>query len=107
MAPGSRKSAEPVHYKLHGMLYHPGESAGSRHYTFDVLHQNGDTDSGEAWLYIDDEAVRKVRHNDVFGGHKNEQVDDGCVYMLFYCRTAPTSCKSNDSMPYFLGDILR
>jgi hypothetical protein len=34
--------------------------------------------------------VRMVRHEDVFGAHDNEQVDDRCAYMLFYCRTAFT-----------------
>ena len=97
MAPVSGKSAQPVHYKLHGVIYHHGESAGSGHYSVDVLHWNGDSGRGEAWLHIDDESVREVRHEDVFGGHENERVDDGCVYMLFYCRTAPTSCKSNQT----------
>ena len=94
MAPVSGKSAEPVHYKLHGVLYHHSESAGSGQYSVDVLHRNGDSGSGEAWLHIDDESVREVQHEDVFGRHEIERVDDGCVYMLFYCRTAPTSCKS-------------
>ncbi|KAF8471370.1 hypothetical protein DFH94DRAFT_637165 [Russula ochroleuca] len=90
MAPVEEKSAEPAHYKLYGVLYHHGESAGSGQYTVDVLHPNGDSSEGEAWLHIDDEAVSAVRHEDVFGGHDNERVDDQCVYMLFYCRTAPT-----------------
>jgi ubiquitin carboxyl-terminal hydrolase 10 len=90
MAPAAGKSAEPAYYKLYGVLYHHGESAGSGHYTVDVLHRNEDSGSGEAWLHIDDEAVSAVRHNDVFGGHENERVDERCAYMLFYCRTAPT-----------------
>ncbi|KAF8471381.1 hypothetical protein DFH94DRAFT_637134, partial [Russula ochroleuca] len=89
MAPVTRKSAEPVHYKLYGVLYHHGESAGNGHYTVDVLHPNGDSGSEEAWLHIDDEAVSAVRHEDVFEGHENERVDDWCAYMLFYCRTTP------------------
>ena len=90
MAPVAGKSAEPVHYKLYGVLYHHGESAGSRHYTVDVLHPNGGGDCGEAWLHIDDETVSAVRHEDIFGGRDNEWVDGRCVYMLFYCRTTPT-----------------
>jgi ubiquitin carboxyl-terminal hydrolase 10 len=86
----SGKSTEPVHYKLHGVLYHNGESAGSGHYTVDVLHLNGDGGSRDAWLHIDDESVRVVRHEDVFEGHENGRVDDGCVCMLFYCPTDPT-----------------
>jgi ubiquitin carboxyl-terminal hydrolase 10 len=87
MAPVTGKSAEPAHYKLYGALYHHGESAGSGHYTVDVLHPNGDSASGEAWLHIDDEAVSAVKHGEMFGGHDNERMDD--VYMLFYCRTTP------------------
>ena len=89
MVPAAGKSTKPMHYKLCGILYHHGESQASGHYTVDVLHQNGDSSSGEAWLHIDDEAVSAVQHEDVFGGQENEQVDEGCVYMLFYCRTAP------------------
>jgi ubiquitin carboxyl-terminal hydrolase 10 len=88
MAPAVGKSAEPAHYKLHGVLYHHGDSDCSGHYTFDVLHPNGESSSREAWLHVD-EAVSTVRHEDVFGGHENERVDDCCAYMLFYCCTAP------------------
>ena len=90
MAPDAEKPAEPVHYKLYGVLYHHGESADSGHYSVDVLHQNGCSDSGEAWLHIDDEVVRALRHEDVFldvfGSHNNEHVDARCAYMLFYFR---------------------
>jgi ubiquitin C-terminal hydrolase len=89
MAPVTGKSAEPVHYKLYGVLYH-SESAGSGHYTVDVLHLNEDSGSGEAWLHIDDEAVSVVRHKDVFGGGDNERLDGRCVYVLLYCRTVPS-----------------
>ena len=90
MAPVTEKSAESVNYKLYGVLYRHGKSAGSGHYTVDVLHSNRDSSSGETWLHIDDEAVSEVRHKEMFGGHGNEQWDDQCAYMLFYCRTAPT-----------------
>jgi ubiquitin carboxyl-terminal hydrolase 10 len=86
MAPVAGKFAEQVHYKLYGVLYHHGESAGSGHYTVDVLHPNGDNGDGEDWLHIDDETVGAVRH----GSGDNERMDDRCAYMLFYCRTAPT-----------------
>ena len=90
MAPVAGKSAEPAHYKLYGVLYHHGESAGGGHYTVDVLHPNGDSGSGEVWLHIDDEAVSAVQHDgEMFGVHDNERMDDQCAYMLFYCRTAP------------------
>ena len=90
MVPTARLPTEPVHYTLYGVLYHHGESAGGGHYTVDVLQPNGDGDSGEAWLRIDDEAVMAVRHEDVFANHDNERVDKRCAYMLFYCRTALT-----------------
>jgi ubiquitin carboxyl-terminal hydrolase 10 len=84
MAPVVGTSAEPVHYKLYGVLYHHGGPAGSGHYSVDVLHSNGERGNGEAWLRIDDESVSAVQHDDVFGGHD----DDRCAYMLFYYRTA-------------------
>ena len=90
MAPVVGESAELVHYKLYGVLYHHGESAGSGHYTVDVLHPNEDSSSEEGWLHVDGKAVGAVRHEEVFGGYGNEWVDGRCAYMLFYCRTAPT-----------------
>ena len=90
MTPVAGESAEPALYKLYGVLYHHGESAGGGHYTVDVLQPNGDIDNDEAWLHIDDEVVCAVRQDDVFRLHDNERVDDRCVYMLFYCRTVPT-----------------
>jgi ubiquitin carboxyl-terminal hydrolase 10 len=91
MAPSSGDPAEPGHYKLYGVLYHHGGSAGSGHYTVDLLHPNEGSGGEEVWLNVDDETVNGVRHEDVFGGHDNERVNnDRCAYMLFYCRTAPT-----------------
>jgi ubiquitin carboxyl-terminal hydrolase 10 len=87
MTPVAGKSAEPAHYKLYGVLYHHGESAGSGHYSVNVFHPNGNGDSGGAWLHIDDEAVSAVQHEEMFGGHDNERGDDRCAFMLFYCRT--------------------
>jgi ubiquitin carboxyl-terminal hydrolase 10 len=89
MAPVTGKSVEPARYKLYGVLFHHGRSAGSGHYTVDVLHPNGNSGGGEGWLHIDDETVSVVRHEDVFGGHDHERMDDRSAYMLFYCRTAP------------------
>ena len=89
MVPVAGKSVEPAHYKLYGVLYHCGESASGGHYTVDVLHPDGDNCGGEGWLHIDDDGLSKVRHEDVFGRHSDEHVDDQCAYMLFYCRTAP------------------
>ena len=90
MVPSAGKSTKPMMpYKLYGVLYHHGESTDRTHYTVDVLHQNGESSDGETWLHIYDEMVSVVRDEDVFGGQESERVDNGCVYMLFYCRTAP------------------
>jgi ubiquitin carboxyl-terminal hydrolase 10 len=91
MVPNAQRRSEPPHYKLYGVLYHHGESAGSGHYTVDVLHPNGNGDTREeVWLHIDNEAVSPIRHEDVFGEHGAERsVDERCAYLLFYCRTSP------------------
>ena len=89
MVPTSQRPSEPPHYKLYGVLYHRGESAGSGHYTDDVLHQNGDGGAGEVWLHIDDQVVSRMGHEDVFGEHgTGRAADEMCVYLLFYCRTS-------------------
>ncbi len=89
MVPDVQRPSEPPHYKLHGVLYHHGESAGNGHYTVDVLHRKGDGDTGEVWLHIDNEAVTRMRHEDVFAEHGTERAADGrCAYLLFYCRTS-------------------
>jgi ubiquitin carboxyl-terminal hydrolase 10 len=88
MVPNAQRASEPPHYKLYGVLYHHGESAGSGHYTVDVLHPNGDGDTGEVWLHIDNEAVRPMQHEDVFREYGIERANDKrCAYLLFYCRT--------------------
>ena len=90
MVPTSQRPSEPPHYKLYGVLYHHGESAGSGHYTVDVLHQNGDGDAGEVWLRIDGETATRMRHEDVFGEDDTKRAaDERCAYLLFYCRTSP------------------
>ena len=86
MAPVAGKPGEPAHYKLYGVLYHHGDSAGSGHYTVDVFYRSGD--GVEGWLHIDDETVHAVRHEDVFGVDGDERVNDRSAYMLFYCRSA-------------------
>ena len=90
MVPNAQRPSEPPRYKLYGVLYHHGESAGNGHYTLDVLCPNGDGDRGEDWLHIDDELVTQMRHEDVFGEHGIEQAaEERCAYLLFYCRTSP------------------
>jgi ubiquitin carboxyl-terminal hydrolase 10 len=83
-------SLQPANYTLCGVLYHHGESAGGGHYTVDVLHPNTDGDTGEGWLHIDNEGVSPMRHDDVSREHDTGQAaDEGCAYLLFYCRTSP------------------
>ena len=90
MVSNAQRPSEPPRYKLHGVLYHHGESAGSGHYTVDVLHSNRDANTGEVWLHIDNEAVTQVHHEDVFGEHGTERAaDERCAYLLFYCRNSP------------------
>ena len=90
MVPNAQRTSEPPHYKLYGVLYHHGESAGSGHYTVDVLHPDGDSDTGEVWLHIDNETVTRMRHESVFGEHGAEwAADEHCAYLLLYCRTSP------------------
>ncbi|KAH9986332.1 hypothetical protein BJV74DRAFT_538642 [Russula compacta] len=84
-APGA---AQPARYTLLGVLYHHGESAGSGHYTVDVVHPNQDG-LGKAWLRINDDMVNEVGHDVVFDGHDEERADGRCAYMLVYRRAAP------------------
>jgi ubiquitin carboxyl-terminal hydrolase 10 len=88
IAPGARQPACPARYTLYGVLYHHGKSGVEGHYTVDVLHPNAHADGGDVWLHIDDETVSTLRHEDVFGRHDNERVDDRCAHLLFYRRTA-------------------
>ena len=55
--------------QAYGILYHYSKLADSRHYTVDVdvLHSNRDSDAGEVWLHINDEAVTWLRPKNVFG----------------------------------------
>ena len=87
MVPNAQRPSEPPHYRLYGVLYHHGASAGGGHYTVDVLHPSGDGDAGEVWLHIDDEAVSSMRHEDVFGTKR--ATDERCAYLLFYHRASP------------------
>jgi ubiquitin C-terminal hydrolase len=84
----AQRPSEPPHYRLNGVLCHHGGSACSGHYTADVLHPNGDGDTGEVWLHIDNEAVSPMQHEDVFREYGTERANDKrCAYLLFYCRT--------------------
>ena len=66
-----------------------------------VLNRNGNGGVEKTWARIDNKVVSAERHEDLFGGHGNEQVDDLCVYMLFYCCTAlgPISDIMHNDLP--------
>ena len=51
------------------------KSTGSEHYAVEVLHSDGDSGNGEAWLHVDNVAVSAVQHEDVFD---DERVNDEC-----------------------------
>ena len=91
MVPNAQRPSSSPQYKLYGVLYHHGESVGSGHYTVDVLHPNGDGDTGDVWLHIDDEVVTRMGHEDVFGEHGEWVTEERCAYLLFYCRTSPVA----------------
>ena len=57
--------------------------AGALHTVWSALR-------GDVRLRVDDETVSMLRHEDVFGRHEDERVDDQCACLLFssYRRTA-------------------
>ncbi|KAI0260986.1 hypothetical protein BGY98DRAFT_1116470 [Russula aff. rugulosa BPL654] len=66
MVPNAQPLSEPPHYKLYGVLYITGNLQAT------ALHArcsspNGDGNTGEDWLHIDDEVVTRMGHEDVFG----------------------------------------
>ncbi|KAI0262851.1 hypothetical protein BGY98DRAFT_940352 [Russula aff. rugulosa BPL654] len=66
-------------------LWYPMLNLGNGHYTINILHPNGDGDTGEDWLHIDDEVVTRVRHEAVFGEDGTERAAEeryimNCVY---------------------------
>jgi ubiquitin carboxyl-terminal hydrolase 10 len=99
MVPTAQRPSEPPNYKLYGILYHHGESAGSGHYTVNVLRPNEYGDAGEVWLHIDDETVSPVQHGDVFGEDGTERAaDERCAYLLFYYRTSDIGTSRLESL---------
>ncbi|KAG1449388.1 hypothetical protein G6F56_008655 [Rhizopus delemar] len=79
------RQAEPVTYKLFGIVYHHGSSAGGGHYTCDVKRKNGE------WLHIDDTTITPVSEKDVLVTEENtrtsEKIHAGqTAYILFYIK---------------------
>ncbi|KAI0272824.1 hypothetical protein BGY98DRAFT_1000937 [Russula aff. rugulosa BPL654] len=71
MVPDAQRPSEPPHYKLYGVLYHQANLQARALY--DDSSPDGDGNTGEDWLHIDDEVVTQMGHEDVFG----EQVLSG------------------------------
>jgi ubiquitin carboxyl-terminal hydrolase 10 len=88
IVPNAQRPSEPPRYKLYGVLYHHDDSTGKGHYSVDVLHPDGDGDTGEVWLHIDDETVTQMGREDVFGEHGEQVADERCAYLLLYCRAS-------------------
>lgn len=69
LAPQRRNAlSPPPRYRLIGVIYHHGKNASGGHYTVDVRRQDG-----REWIRIDDTVIRRVRPEDVAGGHISEE----------------------------------
>ena len=90
MAPNVQRPSETLtHYKLYGVVYHQGESADSGHYTVNIRYLNGDCDTEDVWLHIDDEAVSPMQDVPLFREHVEWVAKGRCASLLFYCRPSP------------------
>ncbi|CAG7850884.1 Ubiquitin carboxyl-terminal hydrolase 10 {ECO:0000269/PubMed:20096447}; AltName: Full=Deubiquitinating enzyme 10; AltName: Full=Ubiquitin thioesterase 10; AltName: Full=Ubiquitin-specific-processing protease 10 [Serendipita indica DSM 11827] len=88
-------------YQLYGVVYHHGLAATGGHYTLEVLHPTANaympardhsSNSTEGWMRFDDETVRLLTPDDVFGSqaqpthHGWAGHDERVAYILFYRR---------------------
>ncbi|KAG8733076.1 hypothetical protein FRC11_008841 [Ceratobasidium sp. 423] len=76
----TRRTKQPIKYKLYGVVYHHGKHATGGHYTIDVLRQ----DHSE-WVRIDDTHIEPVTEKDVTAHEKHAKLDK-TAYLLFYRR---------------------
>ncbi|KAG2219738.1 hypothetical protein INT45_007777 [Circinella minor] len=81
------RSSKPVTYKLFGIVYHHGVSAGGGHYTCEIRRQNG------MWLHINDTNITPVSERDVLMAEENTRTSetihaDQTAYILFYMRSS-------------------
>jgi ubiquitin carboxyl-terminal hydrolase 10 len=95
----AHRHGPPAKYKLYGVIYHHGVTATGGHYTLDVLHPNASSvaagpggfntprPGGEGWVRFDDESVRRLKVEEVFG---KSPIEDRVAYLLFYRRVQGT-----------------
>ncbi|KAI9488245.1 hypothetical protein BDB00DRAFT_877631 [Zychaea mexicana] len=81
------RTNKPVTYKLFGIVYHHGASAGGGHYTCEVRRQNG------MWLHVNDTNITPVSEQDVLMTEENTRTSetihaDQTAYILFYMRSS-------------------
>ncbi|KAK1926127.1 cysteine proteinase [Papiliotrema laurentii] len=99
ISPGRRGA--PVKYRLFGVVYHHGYSAGGGHYTVAVSRPDVPASAASQWIHFDDETVSAVPTEQVVVSEQEaEEVRDGkaregnlsiagrerCAYLLFYQR---------------------
>lgn len=82
---------QATRYKLFGVIYHHGVSAGGGHYTLDILHPGRYGAGKEGWVRVDDELVSDVGMQDVFDS--DDRDNNRCAYLLFYRRVAVASAR--------------
>ncbi|GAB5588964.1 hypothetical protein Unana1_03864 [Umbelopsis nana] len=80
-----KKPTRPVKYKLFGVVYHHGVSAGGGHYTCDIRRQNNE------WLHLDDTTITEIPEANVIMDDRankyNHFTGDQNAYILFYIRS--------------------
>lgn len=117
ISPSLKRGHTSYRYRLYGVIYHHGLAATGGHYTLEVLHPGpiplpetkdqksasvtsttpaiAAPSSGESWVRFDDENVRRLTKEDVFGhvgaGHnplsfRRGDREDRAAYLLLYRR---------------------
>ncbi|CAO3674020.1 unnamed protein product [Umbelopsis ramanniana] len=81
----AKRPTEAVKYKLFGVVYHHGASAGGGHYTCDIRRQNNQ------WLHLDDTTITEIPETNVVMDDRaykyNHFTGDQTPYILFYIRS--------------------